>query len=150
MKKVFFLLSLLLPLHLFGGELKLPPVLTPDSKVSDLLPEGKFVRTGPTIQIAILLDSSNSMDGLIRQAKEQIWNIINEVSMANKNDQNVTMQIALYEYGKSTLPVQTGYIQMLSPLTNDLDFLSEKLFSLKTRGGLEYAGEVIRRATKDL
>ena len=150
MKKMNFLLSALLSFHLCAGELKLPPVLTPDSKASDSLPEGKFIRTGLTIQVAILLDSSNSMDGLIRQAKEQIWNIINEVSRANKNDQNVTMQIALYEYGKSTLPIQTGYIQMLSPLTNDLDFLSEKLFGLTTRGGSEYAGAVIDKATKDL
>jgi len=90
------------------------------------------------------------MDGLIRQAKEQIWNIVNEVSRANKDNEEVTMQIALYEYGKNTLPVQTGYIQMLSPLTNDLDFLSEKLFSLRTRGGLEYAGEVIAKATQNL
>ncbi len=150
MKKIVFLLFVLLSVHLSASELKLPPVLTPDTKASDSLPEGKFVRTGLTIQIAILLDSSNSMDGLIRQAKEQIWNIVNEVSRANKNDQNVTMQIALYEYGKSTLPMQTGYIQMLSPLTNDLDFLSEKLFGLRTRGGSEYAGAVIDKATKDL
>ena len=150
MKKMNFLLSALLSFHLCAGELKLPPVLTPDSKASDSLPEGKFIRTGLTIQVAILLDSSNSMDGLIRQAKEQIWNIINEVSRANKNDQNITMQIALYEYGKSTLPIQTGYIQMLSPLTNDLDFLSEKLFGLTTKGGSEYAGAVIDKATKDL
>ncbi len=150
MKKIITLLSVLLTVGLLAGDLKLPPVLTPDTKSSDSLPEGKFVRTGLTIQIAILLDSSNSMDGLIRQAKEQIWNIVNEVSRANKDNQDITMQIALYEYGKSTLPVQTGYIQMLSPLTNDLDFLSEKLFSLKTKGGSEYAGEVIKKATQNL
>ena len=150
MKKVIILLCVLFTVGLFAGDLKLPPVLTPETKSSDSLPEGKFVRTGLTIQIAILLDSSNSMDGLIRQAKEQIWNIVNEVSRANKDNEEVTMQIALYEYGKNTLPVQTGYIQMLSPLTNDLDFLSEKLFSLRTRGGLEYAGEVIKKATQNL
>jgi len=150
MKKIIILLCALFAVNLFGDGLKLPPVLTPDKNISDSLPEGKFVRSGLTIQIAILLDSSNSMDGLIRQAKEQIWNIVNEVSRANKDNQDITMQIALYEYGKSTLPVETGYIQMLSPLTSDLDFLSEKLFSLKTRGGLEYAGEVINKATKNL
>ncbi len=150
MKKVIILLCVLFTIGLSASDLKLPPVLTPDTKSSDSLPEGKFVRTGLTIQIAILLDSSNSMDGLIRQAKEQIWNIVNEVSRANKDNEEVTMQIALYEYGKNTLPVQTGYIQMLSPLTNDLDFLSEKLFSLRTRGGLEYAGEVIAKATQNL
>jgi hypothetical protein len=32
----------------------------------------------PTVQIAILLDTSNSMDGLIGQAKTQLWNVVNE------------------------------------------------------------------------
>jgi predicted secreted protein len=31
------------------------------------------------IQIAILLDASNSMDGLIEQAKTQLWKIVNEL-----------------------------------------------------------------------
>ncbi|MEA3490739.1 MAG: vWA domain-containing protein [Campylobacterota bacterium] len=150
MKKTMILLSVLLSAQLFASDLKLPPILEPNTKVDDALPQGKFIRTGPTIQIAILLDTSNSMDGLITQVKEQIWNIVNEVSRANKNSQDITMQVALYEYGKNTLPAHTGYIQMLSPLTNDLDFLSEKLFALKTRGGLEYAGEVIEKASNNL
>jgi hypothetical protein len=90
------------------------------------------------------------MDGLINQAKEQIWNIVNEVSRANKDQKDVTLQVALYEYGKSSLPISQGYMQMLSPLTNDLDFLSEKLFGLRTQGGEEYAGEVIGKATNEL
>ncbi len=32
----------------------------------------------PTVQLAILLDTSNSMDGLIDQAKTQLWNVVNE------------------------------------------------------------------------
>ena len=31
----------------------------------------------PKIQAAILLDVSNSMDGLIDQAKNQLWNMVN-------------------------------------------------------------------------
>jgi len=149
-KSLSTILSLVLATQLYASELKLPKVLYPTNNQNSTLPDGKFIRTGPTIQIAILLDSSNSMDGLISQAKEQIWNIVNEVARANKNSKEITMQVALYEYGKSTLPASTGYIKMLSPLTNDLDFLSEKLFSLKTRGGSEYAGEAISKAQKSL
>jgi len=105
LKTKVIVLSLLLSLQLFSSELKLPPVLERGSSVDSTLPSGKFVRTGPTIQIAILLDSSNSMDGLISQAKEQIWNIVNEVSRANKNSEDITLQVALYEYGKSSLPL---------------------------------------------
>src|SRR5205823_3642790 len=36
----------------------------------------------PVVQLAILLDTSNSMDGLIAQAKTQLWNIVNEFATA--------------------------------------------------------------------
>ena len=35
-----------------------------------------------TIKVALLLDTSNSMDGLINQAKAQLWEIVNELSYA--------------------------------------------------------------------
>ena len=38
----------------------------------------------PTVQIAILLDTSNSMDGLIAQAKTQLWNVVNEFVRAQE------------------------------------------------------------------
>ena len=34
------------------------------------------------IKVALLLDTSNSMDGLIDQAKAQLWEIVNEFSYA--------------------------------------------------------------------
>ena len=36
----------------------------------------------PFIKVALLLDTSNSMDGLIDQAKAQLWDIVNELSYA--------------------------------------------------------------------
>jgi hypothetical protein len=33
-----------------------------------------------TIMLALLLDTSNSMDGLIDQAKSQLWKIVNELA----------------------------------------------------------------------
>lgn len=133
--------------------LQLPKVLDPKQQVDstqETLASTPFKRTGPTIQIAILLDSSNSMDGLIAQTKTQIWDIINALALANKNNKDVTLQVALYEYGKSSIASSKGYIQKLSPLTNDLDFLSERLFNLRTNGGSEFAGWVIDDARKEL
>ena len=37
------------------------------------------------IQLAILLDTSNSMDGLIGQAKSQLWNVVNELARARRS-----------------------------------------------------------------
>lgn len=104
----------------------------------------------PIVQIAVLLDTSSSMDGLIEQAKGQLWRIVNEFIQARQNGVQPEVHLALFEYGKSTLRAEDGYIRMIQPLSNDLDKISEELFALKTNGGQEYCGWVIREAVQRL
>lgn len=108
-------------------------------------------KSGKTkIQVAILLDTSSSMDGLINQAKSRLWNIINTLTTLKYNGETPQIEIALYEYGNSGLSSKDDYIRRVTPLTTDLDLISEKLFGLSTNGGLEYCGTVIDRATREL
>lgn len=104
----------------------------------------------PAVDIAILLDTSNSMDGLIDQAKGQLWTIINEFAAAKHHGLTPVLRVALFEYGNTNLPASEGYIRQVVPLTDDLDALSEALFALKTNGGDEYCGQVIGEAVKRL
>jgi len=104
----------------------------------------------PKVQIALLLDTSNSMDGLINQAKSQLWEIVNDFAKAKQNGKTPDLEVALYHYGNSSLSSESNYIEQLTPFTDNLDLVSEKLFSLKTNGGLEYCGAVIQRAVQDL
>src|SRR6478735_3515483 len=72
---------------------------------------------GQTIMLALLLDTSNSMDGLIDQAKSQLWKIVNAVAAAkSENGQQPNIKIALYEYGNDGLSADEGYIRQVSPL----------------------------------
>jgi|JI7StandDraft_1071085.scaffolds.fasta_scaffold00549_24 hypothetical protein len=104
-----------------------------------------------TIMLALLLDTSNSMDGLIDQAKSQLWKIVNELAAAKCSDgSKPKIKIALYEYGNDGLPSSEGYIRQVSALTNDLDLISEKLFALRTNGGSEFCGHVIRTSLNQL
>jgi hypothetical protein len=104
----------------------------------------------PTVQIAILLDTSNSMDGLIAQAKTQLWNIVNEFVRARQDGRPPYLQVSLFEYGNNWLSPSAGYVRMVLPLTDDLDRVSEELFALKTNGGEEYCGWVIGDAVNRL
>ena len=104
----------------------------------------------PVVQMAILLDTSGSMQGLIEQAKAQLWSIVNEMAKTKKEGISPKLEIALYEYGKSTIPKSEGYLRMILPFTTDLDSISEELFKLKTNGGEEYCGTVIQSAVKNL
>jgi von Willebrand factor type A domain len=98
------------------------------------------------IQLAILLDTSNSMDGLIGQAKSTLWNVVNELARSRRNGRIPVLEVALFEYGNDGLEESGGYIRMVSDLTTDLDRISEELFKLSTNGGSEYCGMVIDRA----
>lgn len=104
-----------------------------------------------SIQLALLLDTSNSMDGLIDQAKSQLWKIVNELADAKCADgKRPNIRIALYEYGNDNLSSSEGYIRQVSGLTDDLDLISEKLFSLSTNGGNEFCGHVINSSLRQL
>lgn len=102
------------------------------------------------IQVALLLDTSNSMDGLIDQAKSRLWNIVNTLTTLKYNGKTPDIEIALYEYGNNGLSQTANYIRQVTPLSTDLDLISEKLFSLRTNGGAEYCGAVIKDATRQL
>lgn len=114
-------------------------------------PESQPKVDGTTkIQVALLLDTSNSMDGLIDQAKSRLWNIVNTLTTLKYNGKTPNIEISLYEYGNDGLSLQSNFIRQVTPLTTDLDLISEKLFALKTNGGSEYCGAVIQDAVKQL
>ena len=104
----------------------------------------------PSVDVAILLDTSNSMDGLISQAKTQLWNIVLQFADAKKNGQTPNLRVAVFEYGNSGLPASEDYIRQVVKLTDDMDKVSEALFALRTNGGDEYCGAVIKEAIKRL
>ncbi|MFM2362680.1 MAG: hypothetical protein RLZZ316_1582 [Bacteroidota bacterium] len=102
------------------------------------------------IQVAVLLDVSNSMDGLIEQAKLQLWNMVSVLGKAQCNGVNPTVEIALYEYGRTTNNEKQGYVKQINSFTGDLNSVSENLFKLTTDGGDEYCGQVIYTSLNDL
>jgi hypothetical protein len=105
----------------------------------------------PKIQAAILLDVSGSMNGLIEQAKTMLWNMVITLGKAQCTDKSSPqVELALYEYGRTTNDMTKGYVKQLSPFTSDLDEVSKILFSLTTNGGDEYCGQVIYTSMDEL
>jgi hypothetical protein len=138
-----------LNLSLFLCLLLLSP-LTPTLRAEDKEQAGSIEKSQAVIQMAILLDTSGSMDGLIEQAKTQLWKIVNEFINAKKDGKRPYLQVALYEYGKQSIPAAEDYLRMIVPFTDDLDKVSEALFVLKTDGGDEYCGRVLEAALNGL
>jgi hypothetical protein len=103
-----------------------------------------------TVQLAILLDTSNSMDGLIDQARSQLWRIVHELATARRAGLHPRLEVAVFEYGNNDLPASEGYVRQVTGFTRDLDAVSEALFSLDTNGGSEYCGYAVDEAVSSL
>jgi hypothetical protein len=104
----------------------------------------------PKIQVAILLDVSGSMEGLINQARSQIWSIVNVLGRSHRDGQRPTLEVALYAYGRNSRPGEENRMRQLCPFTTDLDRISEHLFALQIEGSEEYCGTVIDSAVHGL
>jgi hypothetical protein len=113
-------------------------------------PHALTTQAGGTVELAILLDTSSSMSGLIDQARAQLWRIVNEMGTARRGGELPNLRIAVYEYGNSGLDPAAGWIRRVVPFTDDLDSVSEALFALRTGGGDEYCGQAIDTAIDQL
>jgi hypothetical protein len=119
--------------------------------VASFLFTNSFAQSGQKrIQVAILFDTSNSMDGLIDQAKSRIWAIVNTLTTLRYQGEVPVIEIALYDYGNDNISSEVNYVRQINSFTTNLDLLSQNLFALSTRGGQEYCGAVIGQALKDL
>ena len=134
------------------GSISLLPTLVYSQSTSEamLRPVHNLIQQPPKIQVSILLDTSNSMDGLINQTRAQLWQMIDEFARAKKQGMSSHLEVAVYEYGNDHLSAREGYVRQVTGLTSDLDRVSEALFSLTTNGGSEYCGYVISTATHQL
>ena len=102
------------------------------------------------IQLALLLDCSGSMNGLITQAQAYLWNIVNELSAMQRDYRPARLELALYAYGIEELGGGQDYITRISPFTADLETIAAKLFALQTSGSVELCGEALHRALDEL
>ena len=118
--KHLILITTLIVLGAFQADAQVTPVVTPPPNPRK-------------VQVAILFDTSGSMDGLIDQAKSRIWNIVNEISTLQYEGQSPSLEFALYRYGNDGLSSTTNYIEQLLDLTSNMDIISQKLFALTTK-----------------
>lgn len=123
---------------------------------SETTPPGEQPRdtVTDTVQIALILDTSSSMNGLINQARSHLWKMVDDIGKMTRTvdgkTRGVKIELALFEYGNDTLSADGGYIRQVLPLTTDLDKVSEQLDGLFTNGGSEYAGQAIQTAVTSL
>lgn len=100
-----------------------------------------------SIDLVICLDTSGSMSGLIDAARAKIWDIVSDLARATPTPK---LRVALLQFGNDGLSPENGWTNIETDLTDNLDVVSQKLFSLTTNGGTELVGRVVDRATTGL
>ena len=128
----------------------LNPAPIKDGRETTINATNKSTNTEAKIQAAILLDVSNSMDGLIVQAKAELWDMVRVLTKVKCNEASPSIQIALYEYGRPENDSKDGFVKQISSFTNDLDKLYQMLSGLTTHGGDEYCGHVLYNSLTQL
>lgn len=134
----FFLTSLGLSVSAHGQEQKEATIAT------------KATEEKALTQIAILLDTSGSMKGLIDQARCQLWNAVSELATATKDGAPIKLEIAVYQYGSGSLPANQGFLRQVTGFTDNLDEVSKALFSLHVGGSNEFCGQAISHSLDQL
>jgi hypothetical protein len=99
------------------------------------------------IDLAICLDTSGSMQGLIDAARIKLWEIVNDLALAKPSPH---LRVALLTYGNDGHVAENGWVNIDAGFTEDLDLISQKLFALTTNGGTELVGRAVDAATKQL
>jgi hypothetical protein len=104
-------------------------------------------RPWETIDVAIALDTSGSMELLLETTRLKMWEMVNELTGL---DPVPKLRVALLTFGNRANNRATGWVNVEVPFTEDLDLLGERLFELTSDGGKEYIGSVLETALNDL
>ncbi|NJN14480.1 MAG: VWA domain-containing protein [Planctomycetes bacterium] len=99
------------------------------------------------IDLAICLDTSGSMKGLLDSARHKIWSIVNDLALAKPLPR---LRVAFLTFGNNGHDEKAGWVRVHANLTEDLDLISQEMFAQVTNGGNEYVGRVLQRAFDEL
>jgi hypothetical protein len=101
----------------------------------------------PVIEIALCLDTSSSMDALLETVRLELWDIVGRLAAETPPPR---LRVALLTYGSSSNPVEKGWVRIETPLTENLDLVSARLFELTPGGAREHVTRVLRTALEEL
>ena len=100
------------------------------------------------IDVAIVLDTSGSMEPLIESARLKIWEIVQELLSAEPRP---TLRAAVLTYGSQANGMASGWVRVESDFTDDLDRVSDTLLTVvQDQGGNEYVTRALRDAVHSL
>lgn len=100
-----------------------------------------------SIDVAILFDTSGSMQKVLDAARLKIWEIVNDLALAEPTPH---VRVSILTYGHTPRGPEDGWVRIWAPLTDSLDLVSQRLFEARIQGDKEYVGRALDAALQDL
>ena len=100
------------------------------------------------VQVALILDTSSSMDGLLHQARSQISDMIADLRK-DREGRDKSVAVSIYHYGNSSASEASGYVEELAPFTLDVEKVQQGLDRVRVGGEREFAPSAIKKAVLD-
>ncbi len=120
------------------------PVLEPSPKTTPA-----FANTVEAdVQVALILDTSSSMDGLLNQARTQISDMVADLRK-DREGRDKTVAVTVYHYGNASASEAEGYVEQLVPFTWDIETIREGLEQVRVGGEREFAPSALKKAILD-
>ncbi len=82
----------------------------------------------PVVEVVFVLDTTGSMSGLIKGAKEKIWSIVNNITSGKPTPE---IKVGIVGYRDRT----DAYVTKVHDLSDDLDAIFKKLMDFQAGGG---------------
>lgn len=111
-------------------------------------PAADHPRAWEVVDLAVVLDTSGSMEHLIKAARLKLWEIVHELTLFEPTP---TLRVALVSYGSRANGADSGWVRVETDFTEDLDLFSDRLFGVvQDQGGTEYVARAVRAAAEAL
>jgi hypothetical protein len=101
------------------------------------------VRGREAIDVVFCLDLSGSTNGLIDDLREKLWDIINQV---NTYRPAPAFRIGVVAFSRPSYGAESGYVKVISMLTDDYDHLCNELYKIKA--SIEKGDQVVGAALR--
>ncbi|HOZ90785.1 MAG TPA: hypothetical protein PKX59_07685 [Bacteroidia bacterium] len=101
------------------------------------------------VDVVICMDLSGSTNGLLDNFRDKMWDIINQWQMFTPKP---VIRIGLIGFSRYSFHDGSGYIKIISDLTDDYDALSQKMFDIQpyVENGIQFVGAAIGSGVNDM
>lgn len=101
------------------------------------------------VDVVVCMDLSGSTNGLIEVFRDKMWDIINQWKMYTPTP---ALRIGVIGFSRFSFSDGSGYVKVISGLTDDYDQLSADLFEIKpnVENGIQFVGAALGTSLQDM